>query len=360
MIVGVKLRRWIPCLVVAVVALLCVPGAQASAVSCTTHTVPVTVAGASLSMSGTYCRPASATPDSVTLLVPGATYNREYWEFGYQPDTYSFARALARRNHASFAIDRLGTGHSSKPLSATITALAQADALHQVIGRLRSAGLEGRPFARVFIAGHSLGSAIALVEGASYNDVDGVIVTGLAHHMNVPALTRLLTVYVHPAILDPAFAGTTLDPGYLTTVPGKRKQAFHDPGQVDPGVIVHDEETKDVFSLTEAPDAVALGVLLSYSDRITAPVLIVEGQEDPYFCKQAADCSTAMALYAQEQPYYSKAPCLRTIVMPEVAHDINLHPNAPIVQTQVADWADAVSAGGCPNKAVIAPAAQSQ
>lgn len=199
-------------MVIAVVALLCVPGAQAAAVSCATHTIPVTVGGASLSISGTYCRPADATPNSVTLLVPGATYNREYWDFEYQPDTYSFARALARRNHASFAIDRLGSGQSSRPLSATVTALTQANALHQVIGRLRSAGLDGHPFARVFIAGHSLGSAIALVEGASYNDVDGVIVTGLAHHMNVPALTRLLTVYIHPAILDPAFAGTTLDP----------------------------------------------------------------------------------------------------------------------------------------------------
>lgn len=114
-------------------------------------------------------------------------------------------------------------------------------------------------------------------------------------------------------------------------------------------MIARDEATKDTFSLTEAPDAVALGVLLSYSDRITAPVLIVEGQEDPYFCTNAADCSTAMALHAQEQPYYSKAPCLRTIVAPGVAHDINLHPDAPIVQSQVADWADAVSAGGCPN-----------
>jgi pimeloyl-ACP methyl ester carboxylesterase len=327
------------------------PVAQADdppAPTCDTRTVSTKVGLASWTVSGTYCRPAAGAPDSVFVLVPGATYSREYWDFQYQPETYSFSRALVRDGYATFAIDRVGTGQSSKPLSLTVTSSAQASAVHQVVSRLRGAGFDGHGFSRVLLAGHSAGSGISILEAATFGDVDGLVVTGLAHRLNLPALTTLASS-LYPAILDPKYAGTTLDVGYLTTRPGMRKPAFHDPGQVDPGVIAHDEATKDVFSATELPDAVALGVLLSYSDRITAPVMVLVGDADGLICGTlGSDCRSAATLLAQEQPFYSNARCLSAVTMPGVGHDVNLHPTAPVAQQRVADWADAIAGGGCP------------
>jgi len=284
----------------------------------------------------------------VFVLVPGATYSREYWDFQYQPDTYSFSRALAQRGYATFAIDRLGTGQSSHPLSLTITDLVQVDAVHQVITRLRAAGFDGHPFSRILLAGHSLGSALSIVASGTFHDVDGLVVTGSSHRVNPIKLTQILSDGVHPAIFDPQFVGMSLDPGYLTTRPGTRKESFHDPGIVDPAVIERDEATKDVTAATEIPDAVALGELLSYSDRVTAPVLLAVGGEDTVFCGGLSDCSSAGTLLAQEQPYYANAACLSAFVMAGAGHAMNLHPTAPIAQTRVADWADATADGSCP------------
>ena len=46
---------------------------------------------------------------------PGYTYNSEYWDFGYRPETHSYARYAVARGQTVLLIDRLGTGRSSKP-----------------------------------------------------------------------------------------------------------------------------------------------------------------------------------------------------------------------------------------------------
>lgn len=64
--------------------------------------------------------------------------------------------------YATLAVDRLGAGHSSTPPSALLTAITQANAVRQVIQTLRPR------FSRIVLGGHSLGSAIAVVEAATY------------------------------------------------------------------------------------------------------------------------------------------------------------------------------------------------
>jgi pimeloyl-ACP methyl ester carboxylesterase len=230
-----------------------------------------------------------------------------------------------------------------------ITATGQASALHQVIGQLRASGFDGDGFGRVLVAGHSLGTGVAILEAATYDDADGLVLTGLGHRLNAVGFSRLFLTQLHPALLDPAFVGTTLDPGYVTTKPGVRGEAFHAPAAVDPAVIAHDEATKNVFSLTEAPDLVAFSVLLGYSNRITAPVLLLLGGQDSLNCASgASDCSSSASLQAQEAPYYVGARCFDARVLPGIGHALNLHPSAPSVQTTVADWADAAAGSGCP------------
>ena len=153
-------------------------------------------AGLAQTVSGTLCAPPDA--NTVQVLVPGGFYNRGYWDISVTPERRSFRRAMNNAGYATLAVDRLGTGRSSKPPSLLLTALTQADAVHQVIQSLRTGG-QGPRYGRVIVGGHSLGSAISIIEAAVYRDVDGVLVTSMAHHLNLLGLVPIFATFV-PAV----------------------------------------------------------------------------------------------------------------------------------------------------------------
>ncbi|MFC5060379.1 alpha/beta hydrolase [Saccharothrix xinjiangensis] len=317
-------------LLVAGACLLPAP-AGAAPVACEEVRVPVPVAGTAQVMAGTLCAPAGAT--TVQVLVPGGTYNRSYWDVSHEPGTRSYRLAMNAAGIATLAVDRLGTGRSSTPPSALVTASTQAAAVHRVIGALRPR------FARVVVGGHSIGSAMALIEAGLHRDVDGVLVTGFTHRMNLVTVVPVLAGMV-PAALDPKFAGRAPDPGYLTTSAGTRYRSFHAPGPEVPGAIAADESTKDVFAVTEAVDTLALNtVVIPLSRRVDAPVLVVVG-DDNHFCGRplGSDCSSAEALRASEAPFFSAAARLETSVLPGYGHSINYAPNAPDFHRVVVAW----------------------
>lgn len=329
----------------ALVALLCslllTPAAAhaAPAPNCRELSFPVTVLHLAQTVSGTLCVPAGGA-DTVHLLVPGGLYNRTYWDASVHQGTRSFRAAMNRAGHATLAVDRLGSGRSSSPPSVLLTAIAQADAMHQVVGSLR-AGERSPRFGTVIIAGHSLGSAVAVIEAATYRDVDGVLVTSMAHRLNVLGLVPIFATFV-PAAIDPAFRGRVLDPGYLTTAPGTRFDSLHSPGAYDAEVDAADESTKDVTSPGELVDGALIGVVLPYSRRIDVPVMTVMGSGDPTFCNRllATDCSSAGALARSEKPFYGAKAQLSTYVVDGYGHSINYAPNVAGYHAAVAEWAE--------------------
>jgi pimeloyl-ACP methyl ester carboxylesterase len=315
--------------------------AQASVVSCQDLFVPVSLLGTPQTMYGKLCAPAGAT--TVEVLIPGGSYNSSYWDIGYQPEIRSFRLAMNNAGIATLALDRLGTGRSSKPLSLLVTASAQASAAHQVIQALR-AGALGPRFDKVIVGGHSIGSAMAMIEAGTYHDVDGVLVSGMTHQMKWttvgPTLLQML-----PAALDPQLGGRSLDLGYLTTDSGARYNDFHTPGPYIAGAIAYDESTKDVFAATEAVDTTLLTtVVLPVSAQINVPIMIAMG-DDPNFCgfPLGSDCTSADTLRQSEAPFYSAAPSLRTYVLHGYGHAINYAPNAPDYFQAVAAWANGIS-----------------
>ena len=317
---------------------LVAPAAPASAapVTCEEVRVPVSLVGTAQTMYGKLCTPQGAT--AVQVLIPGGTYNGSYWDIGYSPDTRSYRQSMNNAGYATLAVDRLGTGRSSKPLSALVTASAQASAVHQVIQTLRPR------FSKVFVGGHSIGSAMAMIEAGTYQDVDGVIVTGMTHRMNLITVLPVLANMI-PAPLDLKFLGSTLDLGYLTTAPGTRYRAFHSPGPDVGDAMAYDESTKDVFAAAEAVDTILLtNVVIPFTQRITVPVLLVVGDGDTHFCGQplGSDCSSAAALRASEAPFFSTAARLQTYVLPSYGHSVNYAPNAPTYHQVVKDWARTV------------------
>lgn len=321
---------------------------NAAAASCSDFDVKVSLLLQQNTMHGTLCLPDTGTTDTVIVMVPGATYNHVYWDFPYEPQIYSFRNAMNAAGYATATVDRLGTGASSKPvLAATLTAAAQAGAVHEVIQALRHASIGGHAFKRVVLAGHSLGSAITIAESATFHDVDGTIVTGLTHKINAATLTTFFATSAYPATLDPQLSSRGyIDPTYLTTRPNTRFQDFYSPGAADPGVLQTDEATKDVFATTEAADAVGVDVILPYSAGIASPVLIAIGGVDSFFCGAlSADCSSATTVLAGERPYYSGSSCVQAYVLPGAGHDINLNPRTQEYQQAVRAWLDRLVKG---------------
>jgi pimeloyl-ACP methyl ester carboxylesterase len=309
-------------------AALLTPATAHAATTCEDLSVPVTVSLLPQTMHGRLCVPAQAK--TVVVLIPGGTYNASYWDIGYTPEIRSFRLAMNQAGIATLALDRLGTGGSSKPLSTLLSASVQATAAHQVIQAIR-----GR-FAKVVVGGHSIGAAMAMIEAGNHRDVDGVLVTGMTHRMNLITVIPVLANMI-PAPLDPALSNRGLDAGYLTTGPGTRYSAFHTPGAYDEGAIAYDESTKDVFAATEAVDSLTLTTVVTpASQRITAPSLLVLGN-DPHFCGElGSDCSSPEALRVSEAPFFGGP--LQTYILNGYGHAINYAPNAPQYFDVVTSW----------------------
>jgi pimeloyl-ACP methyl ester carboxylesterase len=315
-----------------VAGLLLIPTQAQATTTCENRTFPVTVAGLAQTMAGTLCVP-PGNPRTLQILVPGGFYNRAYWDVMVDPNTRSFRRAMNQAGYATLAVDRLGTGASSTPPSVLLTAITQAGAVHQVVTAMRPR------FDRIMLGGHSLGSAISVIEAATYRDVDGVLVTAMGHRINALGIAPIAATFV-PANLDPAFATRVLDPGYLTTMPGTR-YSLHAPGPNVSAAVTFDEATKDVAAPTELVDAALLGTVTPYTALVDVPVLTAIASADPTFCGLlATNCGTAASYRAAEAPFYGPGARLEAYVLPGYGHAFNYAPNAPNLHGAVVAWAD--------------------
>lgn len=324
----------------AICGLLSPAGATAESVTCQDVNIPVFLAGLRQTVYGSFCRPPQPT-STVLLLVPGATYTSAYWDLPASLGLISFRAGMNSRGYATLAIDRLGSGRSSTPVSTLLTSSTQADVAHQIVGTLRTGQL-GPGYAKVIIGGHSLGAAISLIEAATFHDVDGVLTAGFAHQFDPIDSATDLFASLYSAALDPLLSNRNYDPGYLTTRPGTRQRAFHRPAQPSAAVLAYEESTKDAFAATELADA-AVATTTPYSLLIDVPVLVAIGGRDELYCGPLVglDCTSAATIYRDEAPFYSPAARLRTFLLPGAyGHSFNFAPNADVFYLAVAQWAD--------------------
>ena len=319
--------------------------AKSNAVQPVCHPVKLPVAISRLTpksytVQGTLCTPGgTATPGTVQVLVPGATYNDVYWDFPYDPAKYSYVRAMLGAGYATLNFNPLGFGTSSHPLSALVSMQTQAYVVHQVIQAARN-GTVGPRFTRVILVGHSMGTAVTWREAAAYHDEDGLISTGNSH---LPSLTGVLldSAMLYPAFLDPRFKRMHLDAGYLTSVPGKRGEMFYNRADASAAVIAEDEATKDTITVTYLATYSGEDVDLDTA-RIHVPVLTAVGQYDGLMCTSpgTGDCSTSSAYLRSEAPFYSPQSCLQAYVLPEAGHDIDLSLNNQLFFQVAQRWAN--------------------
>lgn len=173
-------------------------------------------------------------------------------------------------------------------------------------------------FQKVILVGHSYGSLTSWSEASDYQDVDGVILSGVSHDSGSDSTERIL-LPLYPAALDPAFVGKVVDPLYQTMRPGTRYYASYEPGQVDPAVLALDERTKSTMVLTELSSL----TLDSHPLDLRVPVLLVNGSEDRVFCG-ATNCASAENLRTEELPHLgTQVPCVDAFLLPGAGHAIN-------------------------------------
>lgn len=291
-------------------------------------------------IAGTLCRPANPGPkaETIQLLLHGGAYDRTYWMFPYQPGTYNYVDHAVGDGYTTLAIDRVGYGKSTHPLSALVTEATTANTVHQVVQYVR-AGRLGQSFGRVILVGHSMGSIAAIQEAGIYQDVDGIVITGIVHNQGSGLAQTLASM--GPATLNPKFAGSGLDPLYLAINPGARESLFYVPSNTDPEAVATDEATGDTFPAVEATgylQEVNRLPLLWQGANVVVPVLVMVGDHDILGCGGALDCSDTAAVVANEKAAYANAPSVTVHVIPNAGHDLNLQKCAPAVYDAISLW----------------------
>lgn len=309
--------------------------AAATEVMCYTASVPVTLEGGSGPITGTLCIPDEAT--TVQVLVHGFTWGNYYWDLPYQAGRYSTRLQANERGYATFNIDRLGVAPSYQPASSLVTFENNASALHQVVQWLRRGEPQRLGFTKVVLVGQSYGALTSWLEAGRYRDVDAVVTTGVTHLPNWEALAAEQPNF-WPAALDPKFAGSGLDQGYLTTIPGARS-IYYVMGNVDPTVVALDERFKQTGTIQER-QTVLPELLLAASQNINVPVYVITGAQEPFFCNGpgAADCSSSSVLEAGERPFFGAGASVEALVVPNAGHNVTLQLNGPQTIIAIQNW----------------------
>jgi hypothetical protein len=127
---------------------------------------------------GELCAPPNASPNTVELLVHGTNYDHFYWDWPANPHQYSHVGNAIDHGYATFNIDRIGTGWSTKPLSFTFPSSDWIQSLHQLVVGLRDGSIGGSPFANVVYFGSSLTVVQGWLLAEAYpGDIDAFIMT---------------------------------------------------------------------------------------------------------------------------------------------------------------------------------------
>jgi pimeloyl-ACP methyl ester carboxylesterase len=269
------------------------------------------------------------------ILVHGANSDHRYWDFPFEPDSYSFAKWAHARGFATLMIDRIGSGASSLPPGAENTIDAQAEVLHRIVEKAR-VGSDGIPaFSRVISIGASFGSVVCGAESARYGDVDAVV---LSAYMPVdgtgPLSEEILRSLFEPAVRRrPQLAGL-VDEDYLLPREDLGPDWLYRLDSADRAIIAANESISGTMTLGELSGVSEAGPFIRSS---SAPTLVLVGQFDPLLFDSGIeeDCYSSSAHTAELSP-----PNFEYRVVPDTGHGLALHRTAQHSFQMIGDWLD--------------------
>lgn len=272
--------------------------------------------------------PAVLRRSELQILLHGACYDHRYWDWPIYPAMYSYVEWAATRGIATLAIDRVGSGQSSRPPGTEATVSAQADLLGEIVGAARSFA-----FDRVAVIGHSLGSVIAGYRAATAGDVDSIVLTGyLPVKGPLRAEERLLTGAFMPALVARPDLVGLIDDDYFAPFPGQRGALMYNRDYADSQVIAVDEEIKGITSRGELLGTADAGPIIRSAE---IPTLVVVGQHDILLMDRTldVDCRDSVGRVASLSPQN-----FTYHVVENAGHNLNLHRNAPDTFARIDEW----------------------
>jgi pimeloyl-ACP methyl ester carboxylesterase len=298
---------------------------------------------------GTLCWTGELDGQTLAVMVSGAGYGSLYWDFPYQPDTYSFTRAALRRGLVTFNFDRLGMGKSDRPFGLQLGVDNQARVLAKIIETLKGE----HQFGAVVTLGHSFGSTISVAHALTYPDnVDGLVLTGFVHNSN-PGFQLAMRDGVDLAAFKGPFAGSIADPTYIISKPGSRDEIFYTMSNTDPVVVEIDElnpQTTTIGEVITMPK-----YFKEQSKALTIPAFTLIGEDDFVVCGGAVECTDHAAIIAWEKEFFPPAACHEIVVLEDTNHNANLHLNAQGNFRLMLDWVERRVGNAGPPTAQCAP-----
>jgi pimeloyl-ACP methyl ester carboxylesterase len=281
------------------------------------------------------CSKGSTAGKPVQVLINGGGYNHNYWDDLYLPFKYSYVKQATDQGYVTLNIDRLGTGQSDHPDAMTMDFTVAGFVTHQLVTALRVGRVGGTAYTKVILNGHSMGAAAAQNEAENWQDVNGLILSGIGHNVD-PNIQNTVGSKLYPAQFDPMFFGQP--GGYLTTLPGQRTSAFISPGQFEPPIFGMEEGVmKDVLSPNELMKLAEDSYNPTLTPRIKAPVLFVQGEFDQLWCLRTGNCNTDPTSLS-EATYYSPTTSFTRVIIANAGHSINSSTTAPVFYTTTFNW----------------------
>jgi len=293
-----------------------------------TEQVSLTAGGrADQTLSAVVYEPTSRSVRGIQVMVPGVTYDHRYFDLQTNHGWVSEARRAAKDGWITVAVDRVGTGDSSRPPADELNDTAHARTIHELVAKLK-ASYQGLPVALV---GHSLGSAIAIQEAATYKDVDAVVATGFFHHAGVAG--GLFGSLIQPAADDPKFENHPVPTGYLTSQDGLR-QLFYWPFNTDLSTVQADDAAKQTATWGEIADFQTESTKDVFGKQVAVPVLSVIGDHDTFFFNPDQRDQAVAA----EPRSFPASPHAEAVVVRDAGHDLALQRNADTTTDTIDHW----------------------
>ncbi|EJD51016.1 alpha/beta-hydrolase [Auricularia subglabra TFB-10046 SS5] len=282
-----------------------------------------------------YCEPAAgAQKDVLQVLVHGISYGTEYWDSGFEPKNYSYARYAAAQGYATLNMARLGYGKSDHPDPAIVQAPFDIAILESIIKAARKGKVLGasHAFGKVVYVGHSYGSILGnglIIDAPTL--VDAIVFTGFGHDLSKTGDVAAIAGVGPARDIDPARFGN-LPPDYLTTANiSTRAASLYGPvGTFDPAALAFDEATKDT---TTTAEFATLPVPVTTAPDFGGDVFTVNGDGDVIFCTKPL-CANII----EEKQFYPKAKSVQFAVIRETGHSLNFHLSAPEFYDTLQTW----------------------
>jgi pimeloyl-ACP methyl ester carboxylesterase len=278
----------------------------------------------------------AVSSNAVTVYLHGLGYGEFFWRFR-AVGGYDYATEQAQAGHASVVLDRLGYDSSDHPQGQLSCLGAQADVAHQVVSKLRSGAYESggaaapTRFARVALAGHSAGGAVAQIEAYSYQDVNALIVASWADQGSSQVA---LDTFSETA----GICATGGQQAEGSSGPGGYAYFGQTPAQFQ-AVMFHNAATRVVAAATALrnrdpcgdTDSVLQAIATDQARlaSVNVPVLVICGNQDALFPPPACQ---------QQRDHFTGSADASAVFLDNTGHAVTLERTAKKFRTTVSAW----------------------